>query len=93
MEFKCGALSPPSSMSLISAERLTLSFPFHIHLCPGLHAAAKIVAFRVLRKIVSLTIFCVARDFSLFFVMLITTKPEQVAGLNKICENCEKSLD
>ena len=24
------ALSPPSSKSLISAERLTLSFPFHI---------------------------------------------------------------
>ena len=29
MEFKCGALSPPSSISLISTERLTLSFPFH----------------------------------------------------------------
>ena len=30
MEFKCGALSPPSSMSLIGAERLTLFFPFQI---------------------------------------------------------------
>ena len=30
MEFECGALSPPSSMSLISAERLTLSLPFQI---------------------------------------------------------------
>ena len=30
MEFKCGALSPPSFMSLISAERLTSSFPFEI---------------------------------------------------------------
>ena len=30
MEFKCGALSPPSSISLISVERLTLSFPFQI---------------------------------------------------------------
>ena len=30
MEFKCGALSPPSSMSLLSAERLTLSFPSQV---------------------------------------------------------------
>ena len=30
MEFKCGALSPPSLISLISVERLTLSFPFQI---------------------------------------------------------------
>ena len=30
MESKCGALSPPSSMSLTSAERLTLSFPFQM---------------------------------------------------------------
>ena len=29
-ESKCGALSPPSSMSLIRAKRLTLSFPFKI---------------------------------------------------------------
>ena len=54
------------------------------HLCPGLHAAAKIAILRVLRKIVSLTIFCVARDFSLFFVMLIITKPERVADLTKL---------
>ena len=56
------------------------------HLCPGLHAAAKIAIFRVLRKIVSLTIFCVARDFSLFFVMLIITKPERVADLTKFAK-------
>ena len=30
MEFKCGALSPPSSISLISVERLTLSFPLQM---------------------------------------------------------------
>ena len=30
MEFKCGALSPQSSMSPIRAERLTLSFPFKL---------------------------------------------------------------
>ena len=53
------------------------------HLCPGLHAAAKIAMFRVLPKIVSLTIFCVIRDFSLFFVMLITTKPGRDADGRK----------
>ena len=53
------------------------------HLCPGLHAAAKI--FRVLRKIVSLTIFSLTRDFSLFFVMLIITKTA------KNREHCKKS--
>ena len=56
------------------------------HLCPGLHAAAKIAILRVLRKIVSLTIFCGARDFSLFFVMLIITKPERVADLKKFAK-------
>ena len=56
------------------------------HLCPEMHAMAKIAIFRVLRKIVSLTIFCVARDFSLFFVMLIITKPERVAGLTKFAK-------
>ena len=86
MEFKCGALSPPSSMSLISAARLTLSFPFHIHFCPGLHAAAKIAAFRVLRKFASNAKNCQTKDFSLFFVMLITTKPEQVADLTKFAK-------
>ena len=40
----------------------------------------------MLRKIVSLTIFCGTRDFSLFFVMLITTKPEQVADLTKFAK-------
>ena len=44
------------------------------HLCPGLHAAAKIAIFRVLRKIASLTIFCASCDFSRFFVMLIITE-------------------
>ena len=69
-----------------------VSFAFHFppgivhHLCPGLHAAAKIAIFRVLRKIVSLTIFCVPRDFSLFFVMLIITKPERVADLTKFAK-------
>ena len=33
------------------------------HLCPEMHAMAKIAIFRVLWKIVSLTIFCFARDF------------------------------
>ena len=51
------------------------------HLCPD--AAAKIAIFRVLRKIVSVTIFCVARDFSLFFIMLIITRPKRVADLTK----------
>ena len=51
------------------------------HLCPD--AAAKITIFRVLRKIVSVTIFCVARDFSLFFIMLIITRPKRVADLTK----------
>ena len=41
--------------------------------CEKLHAAAKIPIFRVLRKIASLTIFCVTCDFSQFFVMLIIT--------------------
>ena len=41
--------------------------------CEKLHAAAKIPIFRVLRKIASLTIFCVTSDFSQFFVMLIIT--------------------
>ena len=69
-----------------------VSFAFHfppgiVHLlCPGLHAAAKIAIFRVLRKIVSLTIFCVPREFSLFFVMLIITKPERVADLTKFAK-------
>ena len=53
------------------------------HLCPGFRAAAKIAIFRVLRKIVSVTIFCVARDFSLFFIMLIITRPKRVADLTK----------
>ena len=43
-------------------------------LCPGLHEAAKIAIFRVLRKIASLTIFRVCWDFSQFFVMLIITE-------------------
>ena len=43
-------------------------------LCPGLHEAAKIAIFRVLRKIASLTIFRVSWDFSQFFVMLIITE-------------------
>ena len=51
------------------------------HLCPD--AAAKIAIFRVLRKIVSVTSFCVARDFSLFFIMLIITRPKRVADLTK----------
>ena len=48
--------------------------------------SSKIAIFRVLRNIVSLTIFCVARDVSLFFVMLITTKPERVADLTKFAK-------
>ena len=56
------------------------------HLCPGLHAAAKIAIFRVLRKIASLTIFSVTRDFSQFFVMLINTKPDRVADLTKFAK-------
>ena len=39
MEFKCGALSPPSSMSLMSVERLTFSFPFQIKLKVSLFAS------------------------------------------------------
>ena len=39
--------------------------------------------FSSVAKIVGLTIFCGARDFSLFFVMLIITKPERVADLTK----------
>ena len=35
------------------------------HLCPGLHAEAKIAIFHVLQKIASLTIFCVS-----FFAVL-----------------------
>ena len=31
MESRCGALSPPYSMSLIRAERLTLSLPFQMN--------------------------------------------------------------
>ena len=51
-----------------------------------LHAAAEIAIFRVLRKIVRLTIFFVARDFSLFFVMLIIAKPDRVADLTKFAK-------
>ena len=49
----------------------------YCHLCPGLHAAAKIVRlaiFRNTRKIASLTIFRTSCDFSQFFVMLIITE-------------------
>ena len=66
--------------------KLLLNFGEKFHLCPGLHAAAKIAIFRVLRKIVSLTIFCGVRDFSLFFVMLIITKPERLAVLTKFAK-------
>ena len=59
------------------------------HLCPGLHAAAKLPIFRLLRKIVGLTIFCGARDLSLFFVMLIITKPERVADLTKFAKTAK----
>ena len=44
------------------------------HLCPGLHAEAKIAIFHVLQKIASLTIFCASCDFLQFFVMLIITE-------------------
>ena len=44
-----------------------------VTLCPGLHTAAKIAIFRVLRKIASLTIFRTSRGFSKFFVMLISS--------------------
>ena len=54
------------------------------HLCPD--AAAKIAIFRVLRKIASLTIFSVTRDFSQFFVMLINTKPDRAADLTKFAK-------
>ena len=57
-----------------------------LHLCPGLHAAAKIAIFCVLRKIASLTIFFVSCDFSQFFVMLIITKPDRVADLTKFAK-------
>ena len=55
-------------------------------LCPGFHAAAKIAIFRLLRKIVSLTIFRVNCDFSQFFVMLIITKPDRFADLTKFAK-------
>ena len=67
-------------------QNINLNMSISPHLCPGLHAAAKIAIFRVLRKIVSVTIFCVGRDFSLFLVMLITTKPERVADLTKFAK-------
>ena len=56
------------------------------HLCPGLHAAAKIAIFHVLQKIASLTIFCVTCDFSRLFVMLVITKPDRVADLTKFAK-------
>ena len=48
--------------------------PGLFHLCPGLHVAAKVAIFRVLRKIASLTIFRVSCDFLQFFVMLIVNE-------------------
>ena len=59
------------------------------HLCPRLHAATIIAIFRVLRKIASLTIFCVSCDFSQFFVMLIITKPDRVANFTKFAKIAE----
>ena len=56
------------------------------HLCPGLHAEAKIAIFHVLQKIASLTIFCVTCDFSHLFVVLIITKPDRVADLTKFAK-------
>ena len=39
-----------------------------------------------LRKILSLTIFCITCDFSQFFVILIITKPDRVADLIKFAK-------
>ena len=39
-----------------------------------------------LRKILSLTIFCITCDFSQFFVILIITKPDRVADLKKFAK-------
>ena len=65
--FGTGTLLLPSEDS-----KASLVFCIVCHLCPGLHAAAKIAIFHVLRTIASLTIFRSSCDFSQFFVMLIT---------------------
>ena len=63
------------SPTLITFENVQLGIKCsNLHLCPGLHAAAKIAIFRVLRKIASLTIFRASCNFLQFFVMLIITE-------------------
>ena len=44
-----------------------------------------------LRKIVSLTIFCVTCDFSQFFLMLTITKPDRIADWTKFAKIAKKS--
>ena len=76
--------------------------PGVFHLCPGLHAAAKVAIFRVLRKIASLTIFRVSCDLSQFFVMLIISevqselsifqnlrKLRKIVSLTIFCVTCD----
>ena len=52
------------SPTLITFENVQLGIKCsNLHLCPGLHAAAKIAIFRVLRKIASLTFFALVVIF------------------------------
>ena len=70
-----------------------IAFSQELHLCPEMHAMAKIAKiaiFRVLQKIVSLTIFCVARDFSLFFVMLYFSKNCDFSNFSQFLEKSQK---
>ena len=60
------------------------------HLCPGLHSAAKIAIFRVLRKIASLTIFRASCDFLQFFVMLIITEVQSELWIQQNLQKLRK---